>query len=180
MLFTHTGVSGPIILSLSSYINRFNLSGQILCIDLKPAVDEKTLNERLIKDFETYKNRSLKNYLKELLPSSLIDYFIRFVDIDFNTKVCSLDKNARKKIVTALKNFTFEIECLEKLDFAIVTSGGVDVKQVNPKTMQSKIIENLFFVGEVLDVDALTGGYNIQIALSTGYCAGKFLSELGG
>ena len=180
MLFTHNGVSGPIILSLSSYINKFDLSNTQLSIDLKPAVDEKTLDERIVKDFETFKHKSLKNYLKELLPSSLIEYFIKYIKIDGMTEVCKIDKVNRKKIVSTLKNFVFEIESLDNLDFAIVTSGGVDVKQINPKNMQSKLIDNLFFVGEVLNVDALTGGYNIQIALSTGFCAGRYLSEIGG
>lgn len=180
MLFTHNGVSGPIILSLSSYINKFDLAGQNLYIDLKPAVDEKILDERLIKDLTVFKHKSLKNYLKELLPSSLIEFFIKQIGFDSNIEVCSIDKEGRKKIVKCLKQMQFEIDCLDKIDYAIVTSGGVDVKQINPKTMQSKIIENLFFIGEVLDVDALTGGYNIQIALSTGYSAGKYLSEIGG
>lgn len=179
MLFTHNGVSGPIILSLSSYINKFDLRNCNLIIDLKPALDEKTLDERIIKDFELFKHKSFKNYLKELLPSSLIEYFIKYLKIDGSIEVCKIDKTCRKNIVRALKNFVFEIESLDNIDYAIITSGGVDVKQINPKTMESKLIPNLFFVGEVLDVDALTGGYNIQIALSTGFSAGKYLSEIG-
>lgn len=180
MLFTHNGVSGPIILSLSSYINKFNLDNAKLIIDLKPALDEKTLDERLIKDFTNFKHKSLKNYLKELLPSSLIEFFIKYLKLNSSMEVCTIDKVTRNIIVKALKNFVFEIDCLDNIDFAIVTSGGVDVKQINPKTMQSKLIDNLFFVGEILDVDALTGGFNIQIALSTGFSAGKYLCEIGG
>jgi predicted Rossmann fold flavoprotein len=180
MLFTHSGVSGPIILTLSSFLNKYTLNDCELIIDLKPAISSKELEDRLINDFKTFKHKSFKNYLKELLPLSLIDYFIKRMDINYDKQVCLINKEERKRIVDFLKNMNFSIACLEDLDYAIVTSGGVDVKEINPKTMESKICNNLFFVGEVIDVDALTGGFNIQIALSTGFCAGKYLSEIGG
>lgn len=179
MLFTHTGVSGPIILTLSSYVNKFDLNNAILSIDLKPALTDKTLDDRLIRDFANFKTKIVKNYLKELLPSGLIDIFLQKSNLNPNKEVCNITKEERKQIIATLKNFEFKIKCLEELEFAIVTSGGVLTKEVSPKNMQSKIVPNLFFVGEVLDLDALTGGYNIQIALSTGYCAGKYLKELG-
>lgn len=178
MLFTHRGVSGPVILTLSSLINKFDIENLELKIDLKPALTEEKLDERLIRDFKDFKTKILKNYLKELLPSSLIDFFIKKGNFDANIPVCNIDKTMRKNIIYLLKNFIFKIEKLEDIEYAIVTSGGVNVKEINPKTMESKIINNLFFVGEVLDVDALTGGYNIQIALSTGYAAGNYLKNL--
>lgn len=177
MLFTHTGVSGPIILSLSSYINSLNLVGAKLIIDLKPNLSKEILTNRLIRDFDNYKTKLLKNYLKELMPSSLIETFILKNDLDANTPVCNITKDYRQKIVDGLKNFTYDIDKLDDIDLGIVTSGGVDAKEINPKNMQSKLTENLFFIGEVLDLDALTGGYNIQIALSTGFSAGEYLAN---
>ncbi len=174
LLFTHNGISGPTVLTLSSYINRFNISGQKIVIDLKPALSYEKLENRLIRDFSN-NSKLLKNYLKELLPSSLIELFMK--KCDFNTLTCvnNINKEDRKKICRLLKNFSFNIKNLDNIDYAIVTSGGVDVREINPKTMESKIIKNLFIVGEILDVDALTGGFNIQIALSTGYCAGNYI-----
>ena len=180
MLFTHNGISGPIILTLSSYINRYDLNDAELSIDLKAALTEERLDTRLINDFIIFKNKSFKKYLKELLPNSLIDFFINYINIDANKQVCNISKTERRKIINTLKGLKFKIDSLDKLDYAIVTSGGVDIKQINPKNMESKLIKNLFFVGEVLDVDALTGGFNIQIALSTGFSAGKYLKEIGG
>lgn len=178
MLFTHKGVSGPIILTLSSYINKYCITNEILHLDLKPALTEEKLNDRLIRDCKDFNNKSLKNYLKELLPLSLIDFFIKRLKVNENTKMCDLTKELRKDIIKLLKDFTFYLESLEDIEYAIVTSGGVNVKEVNPKNMESKLINNLFFAGEVLDVDALTGGFNIQIALSTGFSAGNYLKSL--
>lgn len=178
MLFTHKGVSGPVILTLSSLINKFEVENLELKIDLKPALTEEKLDERLIRDFKEFKTKILKNYLKELLPSSLIDFFIKKGNFDANIPVCNIDRVIRKNLINMLKNFVFKIESLEDIEYAIVTNGGVNVKEINPKTMESKIVNNLFFVGEVLDVDALTGGFNIQIALSTGYAAGNYLRYL--
>lgn len=177
MLFTHKGVSGPIILTLSSLINKFSISNLILSIDLKPALTEEKLDERLLRDIKEFKNKSLKNYLKELLPKSLVDYFVKKCSIPAEIQMCEINKENRKNIIKHLKNFNFKIDRFENIEYAIVTSGGVDVKEVNPKTMESKLIPGLFFVGEVLDVDAFTGGFNIQIALSTGFCAGNCLKN---
>ncbi|MBQ3213802.1 MAG: NAD(P)/FAD-dependent oxidoreductase [Clostridia bacterium] len=178
MLFTHKGVSGPIILTLSSLVNKFNLNDIDLNIDLKPALSEEKLDERLLRDFKDFKNKNLKNYLKELLPSSLIDFFIKKGNFDANVSVCNITKEVRKKIINLLKSFTFKIKSLEDIEYAIVTSGGINVKEINPKNMESKIVPNLFFIGEVLDLDAFTGGFNIQIALSTGYCSGAYIKNL--
>lgn len=178
MLFTHKGVSGPIILTLSSLVNKFNLNDINLNIDLKPALSEEKLDERLLRDFKDFKNKNLKNYLKELLPSSLIDFFIKKGNFDANVSVCNITKEVRKKIINLLKSFTFKIKSLEDIEYAIVTSGGINVKEINPKNMESKIVPNLFFIGEVLDLDAFTGGFNIQIALSTGYCSGAYIKNL--
>ena len=178
MLFTHKGISGPIVLTLSSLINRFDLTNQEISIDLKPALTEEKLEERLLRDFKEAKTKILKNYLKELLPSSLIDFFISKGKLDPNIPVCNINKETRKVVLSLLKDFRFKIESLEDIEYAIVTSGGVNVKEINPKTMESKILNNLFFVGEVLDLDAFTGGFNIQIALSTGFTAGLAIRNL--
>ncbi|NCB48671.1 MAG: NAD(P)/FAD-dependent oxidoreductase [Clostridia bacterium] len=180
MLFTHTGVSGPAVLTLSSLITREDLTGAKLSIDLKPALSASQLNDRLIRDFSNFKTKIFKNYLKELLPSSLISEFIYKGKFDEKIPVCDITKEMRLKIIDLIKNFDYTIKNLDSFDCAIVTSGGVDIKEINPKNMESKKVKNLFFVGEVLDLDALTGGFNIQIALSTGYVAGKFLLEMGG
>jgi predicted Rossmann fold flavoprotein len=177
MLFTHTGVSGPVVLTLSSLLSREDLTDSKLTIDLKPALTEKQLDSRLVRDFVQFKTKILKNYLHELLPSSLVAEFISKGNFDENERVCDVSKEERKKIIDLMKNFEYNILKLDSFDFAVVTAGGVDVKEVNPKNMESKLVENLFFAGEVLDVDALTGGFNIQIAMSTGFCCGKYLKE---
>jgi len=179
MVFTQTGVSGPAVLTLSSFITREDLKGAKLSIDLKPALSKEQLNDRLLRDFATFKTKIFKNYLKELLPSSLINEFILKGKFDEKMPVCDLTKEMRLKIIDLLKNFEYNIKQLDSFDYAIVTSGGVDTKEINPKNMESKIVKNLFFVGEVLDLDALTGGFNIHIALSTGFMAGKYLKENG-
>lgn len=177
MLFTHTGVSGPIILSLSSKINRLNIKGENLSIDLKPALTEEQLDLRILRDFENYKNKDFKNYIQELLPKSMIEPFLDRLNFDACTKVNSITKSNRQEIIKLLKNFSFKIDSLKDVNCGIVTAGGVDVKQLNPRTMESKIVPGLYFVGEVVDLDAVTGGYNIQIALSTGYLAGKDIQK---
>lgn len=177
MLFTHTGVSGPIILSLSSKINRLNINGENLSIDLKPALTEEQLDLRILRDFENYKNKDFKNYIQELLPKSMIEPFLDRLNFDACTKVNSITKSNRQEIIKLLKNFSFKIGSLKDVNCGIVTAGGVDVKQLNPRTMESKIVPGLYFVGEVVDLDAVTGGYNIQIALSTGYLAGKDIQK---
>ncbi len=177
MLFTHTGVSGPIVLSLSSKINRQDINGSKFVIDLKPALTEGQLDDRLLRDFQSYLNKDFKNYLPELLPKSLIDEFLKRLKFDINKKVNSITKEDRQEIIALLKNFSFDIKGLQSVDLGIVTAGGVDTKEISPKTMESKIISNLYFVGEVLDLDAVTGGFNIQIAFSTGYLAGQDISK---
>lgn len=174
MIFTNSGISGPIILSLSSYINRLDFKDLYLLIDLKPALDKTTLEKRLLSDFALYNNKQIKNALFDLLPRSLIPFIINYCKIDNEKFINSITKSERVILLNALKGLTLKIKSLGNLDQAIVTSGGVDVNLINPKTMESKIIPGLYFSGELLDIDALTGGFNIQIALSTGYTAGKF------
>ena len=171
MLFTHNGVSGPVILTLSSKINK--LQGKLsLVIDLKPALDDSTLDNRLLRDFEGNSNKEFKNAINDLTVKALIPLIIKNSKIKPEKKVNQITKEERTNLVKAVKNLTFQIKDLSALSSAIVTCGGVDVKQINPKNMQSKLVKGLFFAGEVLDVDALTGGFNIQIAMSTGYVAG--------
>lgn len=173
MLFTGCGMSGPIILSLSSYITRLHPETFTLSLDLKPALDFDTLDKRIQKDFGKSLNRQFKNSLDELLPKSLIPYIIKRSGIEADKPINSVTREERQKLVALIKDLTFSVESLGDIDDAIVTSGGVAVGEVNPKTMESKLVRGLFFAGEILDVDALTGGFNIQIALSTGYLAGK-------
>lgn len=175
MLFTHTGVSGPIILTISSLINKMQGKMQLV-IDLKPALDEKTLDNRLLRDFESNNNKEFKNAIGDLTIKALLPIVVEKSKINPNKKVNQITKEERAKLVYTLKNLTYTIRELCGLSSAIVTSGGVDVKEINPKNMQSKLVKGLFFVGEVLDIDALTGGFNIQIAMSTGYVAG--ISEI--
>lgn len=172
MLFTHEGVSGPIILTLSSKINRADLSNCYLCIDFKPALTHKELDARILRDFEKFSNKQFKNALDELLPKSLVPKMIEYVKIPEERQINSITSLEREKLVNSLKEFKIEILKLGKLDEAIVTAGGVDVLEINPKTLESKIVKNLYFCGEIIDCDALTGGFNMQIAFSTGYCAG--------
>ena len=174
MLFTSSGVSGPIILSLSSYINRVgNLKDMTLTVDLKPAMTDEELDKRVLNDFNKNINKRFKNSLDELLPKSLIPYIIEVTGISPEKPLNSITKEDRTKLVHTLKNLRFGIASLGSINEAVVTSGGVNVSEVNPKTMESKLVPGVYFAGEVLDVDALTGGFNIQIALSTGYVAGK-------
>lgn len=172
MLFTHDGVSGPIVLSLSSLINKYDVRGKDFFIDLKPALTVEQLDNRLLRDFENNKNKDLKNYLSELMPKSLIPYYVLRTTFG-NKKINEITKENRLEMIKLLKNLPFKIKELHNISVGIVTAGGVDVSQINSKNMESKLVENLHFVGEVLDLDALTGGFNIQIALSTGYSVGK-------
>lgn len=179
MLFTHWGVSGPIILSGSAHLLRYKnveellKEGKIeLSINLKPALTEEKLENRILRDFEAQKNKELKNSLNELLPKKLIEPIIRMSGIDENKKVNSITKQERKNLVKLLQDFRIKINGFRPINEAIVTSGGISVKEINPKTMESKIIHGLYFAGEIIDVDAYTGGFNLQIAWSTGYTAG--------
>lgn len=177
MLFTHKGVSGPIILSLSSKINRLNPNGLKLVIDLKPALSDDVLDARLQRDFAELNLKQFKNSLDGLLPKSLVPVVVGLSKIDPEQKVGQITREQRKNLVHLLKNLTFSVKKLAGFEEAIVTAGGVDVKEINPKTMESKLQKGLYFVGEVLDVDALTGGFNIQIALSTAYCMAMHILE---
>ena len=174
MLFTSSGVSGPIILSLSSFVNRVGtVKDMTLSIALKPAMSAEDLDKRVLSDFNKNINKRFKNSLDELLPKSLIPYIIGVTGISPEKPLNSVTKEDRAKIVDTLKNLKFGVAALGSLNEAVVTSGGISVAEVNPKTMESKLVHGLYFAGEVLDVDALTGGFNIQIALSTGFVAGK-------
>ena len=173
MLFTHFGVSGPVIISASAVIGNRNIKGYRLSIDLKPALDEEKLDERILRDFTEQKNKSLKNSLNKLFPAKLIDEVIFQSKLDPDKKVNLLTKEERHSLVHATKNLEYVISSTRGFNEAIITKGGVEVSQINPKTMESKKIKGLFFAGEVLDLDAFTGGYNLQIAWSTGYAAGE-------
>ncbi len=180
MLFTHFGVSGPIILSGSAHLVRYknidNLfkNKQIkLKIDLKPALTEEKLNDRILRDFEESKNKSFKNSLDRLLPQKLIPVIIERSKISPEKQVNSITKQERMELIKLLKEFEVTIKGFRKIEDAIITSGGINVKEVNPKTMESKKVQGLYFAGEILDVDSYTGGFNLQIAYSTGFVAGK-------
>ena len=172
MLFTSRGASGPVVLSLSSLINRLDVKHVTFSIDLKPALDYDKLDKRVVSDFTKFKNKQFKNSLDEMLPKSLIPYIIDVSGINPDKPVNSVTKQEREKLVNLLKNLSFTVDSLGSIAEGIVTSGGVSVGEVNPKTMESKLVKGLYFAGEMLDVDALTGGFNIQIALSTGFAAG--------
>jgi len=173
MLFTHFGVSGPVIISASAVIGNKNIKGYRLSIDLKPALDDEKLDERILRDFAEQKNKSLKNSLNKLFPAKLIDEVIYQSKLDPDKKVNLLTKEERYSLVHATKNLEYVISSIRGFNEAIITKGGVEVSQIKPKTMESKKIKGLFFAGEVLDLDAFTGGYNLQIAWSTGYAAGE-------
>jgi predicted Rossmann fold flavoprotein len=172
-LFTHFGISGPIVLSASSVINRMDFARLALTLDFKPALDLQTLDKRLLRDFEKYKNKQISNALIELLPQKLIAAVLEKCNISPTKNVNVLTKKERADLVQMIKNFPLKIKGLRGFEEAIITSGGVDVKQINPKTMESKNVAGLKFCGEVLDVDAFTGGFNMQIAFATGYAAGN-------
>ena len=172
MLFTHFGISGPIVLSCSSVINRQNLSDLKLYIDLKPALSVELLDQRLVRELSLCPTKSIYNVMPSLLPKSMIDLILTRAELNGRKKCSEITKVERQALINVLKNLEFSIKTLRPIEEAIVTSGGVSVKEINPKTMESKLIKGLFFAGEVLDVDAFTGGFNLQIAFSTGYLAG--------
>ena len=177
MMFTHFGVTGPMILSASSHLKKQDIESLTLSIDLKPALDEKTLDNRVLSDFKAQANKDFINSLGGLLPTKMIEPFVYLVGIDPRKKVNAITKEERKAIIERLKNFEISLYRFRPIEEAIITSGGVDVKEVSPKTMESKIKKGLFFAGEVLDLDAYTGGFNLQIAFSTAYLAGKSSAE---
>ncbi|MBQ8379137.1 MAG: NAD(P)/FAD-dependent oxidoreductase [Oscillospiraceae bacterium] len=169
MLFTHFGVSGPLVLSASSHIRDVNDGEYKISIDLKPALDEETLDKRVLRDFTEAKNRDFQNSLGKLLPSKMIPVIVKLSGIDGTKKVNEITREERQGLVKLIKNLTITILKFLPVDEAIITSGGVSTKEINPKTMESKIIKNLYFAGEVIDCDAYTGGFNLQIAFSTAY-----------
>lgn len=172
MLFTHFGVSGPIILSISSFLTKESSFPVTLTIDLKPALSQEQLDARLQRDFIKYTGRHLKNSLDALLPQKMIPIIIGLSGLDPHTQVNQLTKKDRGLLVDTLKKISLTVTGTRPLSEAIVTSGGISIKEINPSTLESKIIKGLYFAGEVIDVDALTGGYNLQIAFSTGYLSG--------
>ena len=176
MLFTHFGLTGPVILSSSSHMGE-NPEGVKVEIDLKPALDEQALDKRILRDFEKYQNRNFENSLSDLLPNKLISYIVEKSEIDRYKKVNSITKEERKRLLDLLKHLTFTVKSYRPVSEAIVTNGGIHVKEINASTMESKIVNGLYFAGEVIDVDAYTGGFNLQIAFSTGYLAGENAAE---
>ena len=180
MLFTHFGVSGPTILSSSAHLLRYknidNLLSQnkiSLIIDLKPALSVEELDKRILRDFEKFKNKEFKNSLDELLPKKMIDVIIDLSKIYKFKRVNEITKEERHKLIMILKNLEIQIKGFRPVEEAIITAGGISIDEINPKTMESKLIKGLYFAGEIIDVDAYTGGFNLQIAYSTGYLAGK-------
>ena len=172
MLFAHYGLTGPLVLSASAHLSDIVPGKYEARIDLKPALDEKTLDNRILSDFSKYRNRDLINSLDDLLPQKLIQPFITLCGIDPRKKVNSITREERQDMVRLLKGLPVPLQGFRPLDEAIITRGGVSVKEVNPKTMESKIVKGLYFAGELLDVDAYTGGFNLQIAFSTAVVAG--------
>jgi predicted Rossmann fold flavoprotein len=172
-MFTHFGVTGPMILSASSHLPGVTPGKYDALIDLKPALDEKTLDARLLSDFEKYRNKDFCHALDDLLPKKLIPVIIRESGIDERMKVNAITREQRRALLTLLKGLRLPLTGFRPIDEAIVTAGGVSVKEINPKTMESKKLPGLYFAGEVIDVDAYTGGYNLQIAFSTAVLAGE-------
>lgn len=170
MLFTHRGISGPIVLTTSSKINR--LKDFDLYLDLKPALSKEKLDSRILRDFEDNQNKNIENVMRNLLPRDLISYVLDSAKIPGDKKINQITKEEREDLVKTIKNFKLIFASLDDIDRAIVTSGGIDVKDIDPKTMESKLVKGLYFIGEVMDLDGLTGGFNIQIANSTGYSCG--------
>ena len=175
MMFTHFGMTGPMILSASAHLSDISAGRYEARIDLKPALDDQALDNRILSDFAKYKNKDLVNSLGDLLPQKMIPVIIDLSGIPERKKINSITKEERARLVSLLRAFPVSIDGFRPIDEAIVTKGGVSVKEINPKTMESKLVSGLYFAGEVLDVDAYTGGYNLQIAFSTGALAGSSL-----
>ena len=184
MIFTHFGISGPIILSGSAHLVRYKEIEKLLKerkiklqIDLKPALSESQLDDRILRDFKEFKNKQFKHSLDKLLPQKIIPVIIEKSGIDGEKRVNEITKEERKKLISVLKDFEITIKDFRPVEEAIITSGGIDTKEINPKTMESKIIKGLYFAGEIIDVDSYTGGFNLQIAYSTGYTAGMHVGD---
>ncbi len=172
MLFTHTGISGPLVLSASAHMRKMGQKGYTAVIDLKPALTEEQLDHRILRDFTENKNRDFANALDKLLPKSLIPVVISLAQIDPHTKVNQISREQRKTLIKVMKELTLHITGFAPIEEAVITSGGIAVKEIRPATMESKLIQGLYFAGELIDVDAYTGGFNLQIAFSTGFAAG--------
>lgn len=172
MLFTHFGMSGPLVLSASSHIRDMQSGRYRISIDLKPALSEQQLDKRIQRDFAENQNRDFINAIRNLLPAKMIPVAVRLSGIPADKKANSITKEERHKFAELIKNFNFNIENFRPVEEAIITSGGIPVREINPKTMESRLVSGLFFAGEVIDVDAYTGGFNLQIAFSTAYSAG--------
>lgn len=177
LLFTHFGISGPTVLSMSAHLRDFDKNRYSVSIDLKPALDEKKLDDRILRDFEKYRNRSFSNALTDLLPAKMIDEVVARSGIDPSKPVNSVRKNERLELVRVLKDFRIVITGSRPIEEAVVTSGGISVREIDPNTMQSRLVPGLFFAGEIIDVDAYTGGFNLQIAWSTGHAAGAAAAD---
>lgn len=184
MIFTHFGISGPIILSGSAHLVRYKEIEKLLKerkiklqIDLKPALSESQLDDRILRDFKEFKNKQFKHSLDKVLPQKIIPVIIEKSGIDGEKRVNEITKEERKKLISVLKDFEITIKDFRPVEEAIITSGGIDTKEINPKTMESKIIKGLYFAGEIIDVDSYTGGFNLQIAYSTGYTAGMHVGD---
>ncbi len=177
MLFTHFGMSGPMILSASAHLRDTDFHNVRVEIDLKPALDDATLERRILSDFAKYVNRDAQNALSDLLPQKMILPFLSLSDVDPRKKINVLTREERARMLHTLKHFSLPVSAFRPIEEAIVTSGGVSVKEIDPKTMASKLVDGLYFAGEVIDVDAYTGGFNLQIAFSTGYLAGLSAAE---
>ena len=175
MLFTHFGISGPLVLTASAYTRDFQKSRYTAFIDLKPALTPEQLDARILRDFEEQKNKNFINSLDRILPKSMIPVIVKLLGFDANIKVNQITKEQRNTLVSLLKALPLHITGTRPIEEAIITSGGVSVKEINPATMESKLIKGLFFAGEIIDADAFTGGFNLQIAFSTGYLAGENL-----
>ena len=184
MIFTHFGISGPTILSGSAHLVRYkNIDEKLknknikLSIDLKPALTEEQLDDRILRDFKEFKNKQFKHSLDKLLPQKMLPVIIEQSKIEPEKRVNEVTKEERKRLITLLKNFEITIKGFRPVEEAIITSGGINIKEINPKTMESKLIKGLYFAGEIIDVDAYTGGFNLQIAYSTGYTAGMHCGD---
>jgi len=177
MLFTHFGLSGPVILSASAHMRNVEKIKYTISIDLKPALDFAKLDKRICRDFEEFKNKHLINALDNLLPKALIPVIISLSKIDAHKAVNSITKEERQRLLECIKALKLTVKGFRPIDEAIITSGGVKVSEINPSTMESKVVENLYFAGEIIDVDAYTGGFNLQIAYSTGYLAAQSIID---
>ena len=185
MVFTHFGISGPTVLSGSAHLVRYKEVESLmknqkvkLQIDLKPALTEEQLDERILRDFKEFKNKQFKHALDKLLPQKMIPVVIEKTKINEEKRVNEITKEERRNLVKILKKFELTIKDFRPVEEAIITSGGINIKEINPKTMESKLVKGLYFAGEIIDVDSYTGGFNLQIAYSTGYTAGMHVGDL--